>query len=186
MTTKPPGIVIRKLDAARNQLKTAITMWFNEGDPVSIHTLACAAYEIIHHISKKKNRPKPLIYDTDHIKDEYRKKWEALIKNPANFFKHASTDPDATIEFHPPVSELFILYSVLGVSFCGEKQNDEESAFMFWRYFHHPRSMTPEGRERLMKLFPVGGVEKIRALPRDQFLKAFMLARRANTRLRAI
>jgi hypothetical protein len=44
---------LTKLDVARRQLQTAITLWFTDGDPVSIHTLAFAAYEIIHVISKK-------------------------------------------------------------------------------------------------------------------------------------
>src|SRR5207245_10811773 len=33
-------ITVTKLDAARRQLRTAIRLWFEEGDPVSIHTLA--------------------------------------------------------------------------------------------------------------------------------------------------
>ena len=33
---------VTKLDAARRQLETAITLWFHDGDPVSIHTLAAA------------------------------------------------------------------------------------------------------------------------------------------------
>jgi hypothetical protein len=41
-------ITISKFDAARRQLNTAITLWFADGDPVAIHTLAYAAYEIIH------------------------------------------------------------------------------------------------------------------------------------------
>jgi hypothetical protein len=40
-------IVVTKLDAARRQLKTAIKLWFEDGDPVAIHTLIVAAYEII-------------------------------------------------------------------------------------------------------------------------------------------
>ena len=32
-------IVVTKLDAARRQLRTAIRLWFQEADPVSIHTL---------------------------------------------------------------------------------------------------------------------------------------------------
>src|SRR5438552_18089527 len=52
MTTKPfPGykreiLHLTKVGVAQSQLKTAIRLWFNDGDAVSIHTLACAAYEI--------------------------------------------------------------------------------------------------------------------------------------------
>jgi hypothetical protein len=40
-------IKISKLDAARRQLDTAIRLYFMEGDPVSVHTLAAAAFEIL-------------------------------------------------------------------------------------------------------------------------------------------
>jgi hypothetical protein len=86
----PPGIRsgilhFTKVDVARTQLKTAIRLWFHDGDPVSIHTLAYAAYEIIHFVSKKRNRTKQLIFDTLSVKDEYRGKWAKTIKEHANF-----------------------------------------------------------------------------------------------------
>jgi hypothetical protein len=46
---------IGKLDAARRQLQTAIALWFDERDPVAIHTLSVAAYEIVHTISKQRD-----------------------------------------------------------------------------------------------------------------------------------
>ena len=45
-------ISISKLDAACRQLDCAIELWFADGDPVSIHTLACASHQIIHDIKK--------------------------------------------------------------------------------------------------------------------------------------
>jgi hypothetical protein len=35
----PQFLVYSKLDAATKQLETAITLWFDYGDPMSIHTL---------------------------------------------------------------------------------------------------------------------------------------------------
>jgi hypothetical protein len=42
-----PKVAITKLEAARRQLRVAISLWFQDGDEVSIHTLACTAHEII-------------------------------------------------------------------------------------------------------------------------------------------
>jgi hypothetical protein len=42
---------ISKLDAAKRQLETAITLYFNSGDWVSIHALAGAAYMIIRDVN---------------------------------------------------------------------------------------------------------------------------------------
>jgi len=50
----PPTLHINKLDAAKRQLRAAIRLWFDDGDPVAIHTLAHASHEIIHSLFKKK------------------------------------------------------------------------------------------------------------------------------------
>jgi hypothetical protein len=103
-------IVVGKLDAAHRQLRTAIRLWFEGGDPVSIHTLAFAAYEIAHVVSKKRNRARrDLIFDSLMIKDEHRAEWNKTIKDHANFFKHAKKDWDSSIKFAPILSELFMM-----------------------------------------------------------------------------
>jgi hypothetical protein len=105
-------IRIGKVDAARRQLRTAITLWFNDGDPVSVHTLAFAAYEVIHAISEKRDPyRRDLLFDSFNIKDEYRREWNAHIRSNANFFKHADRDGEAVIDFKPSISELFFLLS---------------------------------------------------------------------------
>ena len=81
-------ITLTKLDAAKRQLRTAIRLWFEDGDPVSVHALAYAAYEIAHVVSKKRNHTRrDLIYDSLAVKDEYRAEFNISIKKHANFFK---------------------------------------------------------------------------------------------------
>jgi hypothetical protein len=59
------SIKISKLAAARRQLATAIELWFIDGDPVAIHTLAFAAFEVIRTISKKRNpNRRKLLFDS--------------------------------------------------------------------------------------------------------------------------
>jgi hypothetical protein len=154
-------IRLDKLDAARRQLRTAITLWFTDGDPVAVHTLAFAAYEIIHVISKKRNpHRRDLLFDTLVIKDEYRRDWNAQIKRDANFFKHADRDPDLVIEFQPYLSQLFILYSIIGRLVCGERASDEESAFWWWFQIENPESLTEKGKKFFADTFPVEDVER--------------------------
>ena len=47
-------IIVAKLDAAKRQLETAIRLYFSNGDPISIHTLAGAAYNIVWDVNKKR------------------------------------------------------------------------------------------------------------------------------------
>jgi hypothetical protein len=170
-------IRLDKLDAARRQLRTAITLWFNDGDPIAVHTLAFAAYEIIHVISKKRNpHRRDLLFDTLVINDEFRRVWVDQIKKDANFFKHADRDPDLVIEFQPYLSQLFILYSIEGLILCREQQGDEESVFWWWFGFHNPESLTHEGKKFIADTLPVENLEGIRLLSKRQFFDAFMKA----------
>jgi hypothetical protein len=92
-------ITLSKLEAASRQLRTAITLWFDEGDPVSVHTLAFAAYEIFHTVSAHRDPyRRDLLFDSDWIKDEYRRDWNKHIRREANFFKHGDRDPEGSID----------------------------------------------------------------------------------------
>lgn len=86
---KPPDvIVVNKEVAARGQLHTAIAIWFEYGDPVSIHTLAAAAQGILEGL-----------VDNEH-KLTHMRKWlkrfpnrvQKIIRDPQNYFKHSWTD----------------------------------------------------------------------------------------------
>jgi hypothetical protein len=77
------------VEAAQRQLRTAITLWFDDGDAVSVHTLAFAAYEIFHAVSEHRDPyRRDLLFDTFLIKDEFRRDWNKLVRREANFFKH--------------------------------------------------------------------------------------------------
>jgi hypothetical protein len=174
-------VTITKLDAARRQLQTAIELWFADGEPVSIHALAFAAYEIVHVISKKRNRSIPLIFDARIIKDEYRKEWNNHIKKSSVFFKHADRDPNDSIDFQPALSEFFISFAIVGLELCGEKLTDVESAFMFWLQLHHPNLLNEEGRLFIGRI-PINVLEESRNIPRHIFLDAFLQGRKSANR----
>ncbi len=88
------------------------------------------------------------------VKDEYRREWADLVKRHANFFKHAKDDAKHVIEFNPALSELFILFALLGVELSGERHNDEELAFLYWFQIHRSDLLTDEGRKNSNKHSP--------------------------------
>lgn len=111
------SITITKLDAARRQLETVIRLYFHYEDPVSIHTLVCAAYNIVRDINRKRGGPPMLIKDEFvevHIKTEYQQQVRKKLNEPENFFKHADQDHVGTIEFNPDGSEFMIWDAVRG------------------------------------------------------------------------
>jgi hypothetical protein len=64
---------ITKLDAARRQLETAITLWFHDADPVSVHTLAMAAHGILRALNKKRGGPPMLGDPSPYIRPGFEK-----------------------------------------------------------------------------------------------------------------
>ena len=98
---------VSKLDAAKRQLETAIRLYFSNGDPVSIHTLSAAAYEILFDISKRRGAEPMFIKDKfiDLLRPESQRKFAQKVNEAENFFKHADRDPEATLDFNPGSSE---------------------------------------------------------------------------------
>jgi hypothetical protein len=174
----PAAVNVSKLDAARRQLATAIELWFNDKDQVSIHALAYAAYEVIHTISKKEGRTQTLIFDAIAVPSQFRKVFAAHVKKGANFFKHADHDPNGTIEFQPVLAEIFFVFSILGLSSVGIPANEYESAFLWWFYLNRPLLLTQHGREIFAKLFPIDAINEVRSWPKGEFLDIFLQAQR--------
>jgi hypothetical protein len=169
-------IKITKLTAARAQLRTAITLWFDDGDPISIHTLAFAAYTVIHDASKGKRRD--LLFDSRIVKEQYRREWNGRLKQHANFFKHADKDADAKIEFNPVLSEYFILFAIVGITLSGERHSTEESAFLLWVHLHRPELLSTQGQKRFNHDIPIDQIEPVRAVAKNKFLGGFRYALR--------
>lgn len=172
-------IRISKLDAGRRQLRTAITLWFNGGDPVAIHTLAFAAYEVLHYLSQKRDPSRQdLIFDSAWVKTEFRRHWNQKVRKEANFFKHADRDGDSVIEFDPSFSEYFLLFAIVARSLCGEPGSDEESAFLKWIYINQPHVLTEQGKDALTNHIPVEDIRYVRGRPKSEFFDCFLKARR--------
>ncbi len=177
-------ITVGKLEAARRQLQTALTLWFNGGDEVSIHTLAHAAYEIIHVVSKERNpNRRDLLFDGSFIKDKYRGEVNKFFKKPGSFFKHAKKDGEATIEFTPLLTELFLICAVLGVELCNEKHNAEEGAFQQWLYIHRPDLMADEWRKLFEEHITTDLLAAMRSIQKNEFLQTYKDALALRARL---
>ena len=89
---------LTKRDVARRQLMTAITLFFQDKDLVSVFSLATNAWEVIDVLCNRagvksmSNRARENIPVGRHLKAHY-------INEPCrNFFKHAERDPDAILE----------------------------------------------------------------------------------------
>jgi hypothetical protein len=130
-------IEISKLDAAKRQLKTAINLYFSYGDPVSIHTLASAAREILYDLNKKHSGTSMLL--DDHLmRDEMKKKYNKILRDPQNFFKHADRNPEGILNLNPDISPIFIYDAILKYQELTHETVPYFIIFRGWYWAHHP------------------------------------------------
>lgn len=103
-------IKVSKLDVARRQLEQAIFLFFNDGDPIAIHTLVAAAYNIIRDLNIKTNADGKMIKTklVNEAKESERKRIRDKISEAENFFKHADRDPEALLNFNPAMTGLLL------------------------------------------------------------------------------
>jgi hypothetical protein len=73
---KEKSMLLSKFDVAERQLLQAIRMFFGEEDPVSIHTLAEAAAQVLNDIGEKYGA-RSFLRDSDIIREDKRKEWLA-------------------------------------------------------------------------------------------------------------
>jgi hypothetical protein len=109
--------------------------------------LAGAAYQIIHDLKEHRGEVRPLLYDADQIKDEYRNQWINLVKRAVNFFKHADKNPDDTVVFSPSQNMLFLMSAAGGIRLLGEQTSHAVNAFTFWMVINKPTWITPQFRK---------------------------------------
>ena len=158
------SIPITKLDAARRQTDAAISLWFHEADPVSIHTLGAAALQILHDLGDRIGEPAGH-YDPRYFREETFAEWKRIARQPQNFFKHADrpSDPDAVHHFRPARNEMLLSDCV----YTYRRVADERTSIMrvFWTYFmlHHPELFEDPPIE--------SSVAGLKGLSRQQFFK---------------
>jgi len=109
---------VTKLEAARRQLETAIDLYFRDGDPVSIHTLCCSAYDVIHVLNKKRNDPLDLndmmLKDLDRLlgSNALKKVFHDYLNAAQNFFKHGNSDANSAETLDTRYTE-YLLYEAV-------------------------------------------------------------------------
>lgn len=168
---------VTRLDAARRQLHTAIGLWLVDGDTVSVHTLAFAAFGIVSDLNRINKGP-PLLLEATGIKPEKRDEFVYLLKRDANFFKHADgrvkrkkqQTPNATdaIEFTSELNELLMATAVKALIHLKQDISDKEKLFQLWYAIHRPDLHSDAWIDLLQNSSHVH-VESLRLLKKQEF-----------------
>ena len=167
---------LTKIDAAKRQLNTAITMWFHGEDTISTHTLACAAYQLVHDVNSSRGGPE-LIYDSICFKDEFRGKVIQHLRREYDFFRHADRVPESTIDFDDSHTEPFLIFSCYGLEALGVVPDVIRGAMGIYYSVRNPDHLTDTGRKRFIDSLPIDTIEAVRAAPRKQFFETYQFLR---------
>jgi hypothetical protein len=168
---------ISKTDAAARQLDLAIKLWFYEEDPVSIHTLMWAAYEIISDLCKKKGKPEMTAIELmkRRIKPEHLEEAMAIFKKAMTFFKHANRDAHTILEFNPESNDYLLLIAVGAFESLGERLSDIQRAYGNWCFMHMPH-LLKDGENPLLNFVSVENLENIRKMSKRDYFQTFLNA----------
>jgi len=130
-------LVVDKLDAARRQLESAITMFFEDWDVVSQHTLMSAAYGILYDLGKQRGIGGS-VKDSPLVRPEDRANFIRTIHLPQNFFKHARKDSGARLAFRYKVSHFFLFDAVRLYVLLSRSATERMKVFLVWFQLRYP------------------------------------------------
>ena len=97
-SAKSSTLRLNKIDVAEAHIVTAVKLFFENGNPVSIYLLASAAREILTTLGDKTG-VKTLLHDMSGWKGEPLKETISKAHGFAKFFKNANSDTTAILEF---------------------------------------------------------------------------------------
>lgn len=131
--------IITKLEAAERQLNTAIRLFFDGGDVVSVHSLAVAAANVFADVAERNGSGQSWRTRMQDDTGMPMKDLKALMHEEWNFFKHADRDPDAKLSFDELLSDGFIFMATVG---CGDLKPTSYlmQAFQIWYIAAYPKS----------------------------------------------
>lgn len=160
---KPARMIhVTKIGAAKSQLETAIRLWFEEADPISIHTLATSALKVLHDVGKMEGVVESWLIARPNPPPE----WNKYSTAHQNFFKHAKKDPYELIPFIAEGTDFYIFDAIhCYEDLCGSPLPPIMRAFLLRYKLSHPEIFGDEITPRLPEGVNVG------SLGRADFLK---------------
>lgn len=130
-------LTVTKVDAAERQLQAAIRLFFEEREPISVHTLASAASQLTADLMKAKVL-QSIVRSAAMVREERRREVLQTMAAPENFFKHADRDPEASLEFNPESTEFFIFASLAELEAVSGRRPREGEIYKMWFLLKHP------------------------------------------------
>ena len=144
-------VELTKTDVARSQLVTAIRLFFDDRDMVSVYTLAANAWEIIDVLCKKQEVESLSKQTQENLSKHQSLKHDFINKPYRNFFKHADSDPEGTVEgFSDDKNDHLLILAVDDLMRLHQKSPFECQVFQLWYLAVYDEKIAGEELERIM------------------------------------
>jgi len=144
---------VSKLEAAHRQLDSALSLWFADGDSISVHTLVGAAYQIIQDVSHNRGGPDDLL-NSEFVPARFRDELRGDLRRDVLFFRNADRDAGTVSVLAPVPTLLFLILCVQTLRDLNEKLTDHQMAFLGWTAVAHPELVTGAVRNTYAALAP--------------------------------
>lgn len=124
-------MIVSKLDAASRQLNVAVRLFFAEQDLIAVHTLVGAASLILSDLVTIRKSDDSWDKNAQLANHLSQRAYYRIARKAQNFFKHAKSDPEETLDFKDTETEGLMMCAILN---CGELQqlSIEMSVFQLW------------------------------------------------------
>jgi hypothetical protein len=159
-------ITVTKALAAKSQLETAIQLWFDDADPVSIHTLAVAALDCYDALGRQAGKPSRW----RELMAARSRKVQDQSTYAQNFFKHGFKDIKKQARYMPFHGEVLLFDSAICHEANFQKATPLMKAFLLRFAMSFPEFVTVDIGE-LIKAETGLVIDDIAPLNRSDFLK---------------
>lgn len=153
---------LSKLEVARRQLGTALWLYLEDLDPVSVHTLAGAASELAEQLASDIGASPFIQHALQNNPGMTRQRYHGLARQYYNAFKHVTTKAGAKRDDDGLLSDFDDYHNdaLLFVAWTDFMQASlsapiEAQVFQVWFYAAHPEKMARrEDGARFVSMFP--------------------------------
>lgn len=132
---------VTKLDAAREQILEAITLFFEERSSIAVHTLVHAAHQVLHDYTERKAS----MIKNERLLNEQGREMLHRYNKEFNFFKHAKDDRNQILHFDPELHTYFLADALhLYATAKGGDWPHAHKVFNFWFILKQPHMVEAE------------------------------------------
>lgn len=136
---KEPELRISAQEVAQREIDTAIHLFLGKGDPVAIHVLSMAAFEVVEAEAKRRGVDTVWEQHVAQLPLEHQDAYRALIKGPFNFMKHGGKKGELLSDFMPGSVHLHLIVAASTYWHVFEVQTPLMPALWGWARAHEPK-----------------------------------------------